>query len=81
LRKGRRMSRVEPHWTSQPEVETKETTAEIPQNECHHPRTQRARRNFWNANAPTVKQIIDKVKKVSRLKKKKKNIADPTKKN
>jgi hypothetical protein len=32
--------------------------------------------NIWKLNTPTVKQIMDKVKKVSRLKKRK-NTMDP----
>ena len=45
-------------------------TEETPQRESHYPATQNANRNVWKLNASTVKQIIDKVRKVSRLKKK-----------
>ena len=37
----------------------------------------KAHRNFWKSNALTVKKVMDKVKKTSRLKKKKKRM-DPT---
>ena len=43
----------------------------IPQRKGQYPATQSACCNFWKSNAQTVKQIMDKLKKVSRLKKKK----------
>ena len=57
--------------------EARNETEETPQQERHHPRTQRARHNFWKVNAPTANQIMDKVKKVSRRKKTKQR-PDPT---
>ena len=65
------MKRVEPERPALPGDDAGVATEEISQRGSHYPATQRGRHNFWKSNAPTVKQIMDKVKKVSRLKKKK----------
>ena len=68
-KRGRRARRVEHSDCEQSANEARNETVETPQRERHHPKTQRARHNFWKVNAPTANQIMDRVKKVSRKKK------------
>ena len=68
LRNNRRVRRVEPDRPMLPGDDEGVATKEILQRERHHPVTQRIRHSLWKSHAPTVRQIMDKVKKVLRLK-------------
>ena len=54
---------MEPETSAFPGKDEEGTTEETPQREGHHPATQKACQIFWKPNAPTVKQIMDKLKK------------------
>jgi hypothetical protein len=66
-----RVSRVAPEISSQNKEGERDATSESTQSDRLHPKSQQARCSLWKVNAPTAQKIMDKVKKVSRLEKKK----------
>ena len=60
-----------PEVSSQNQERERDATSESSQSDRLHPKSQNTRRSFWKVNTPTAQQIMDKVKKVSRLEKKK----------
>ena len=54
--------RVESETSDFPGKDEEGTTEEPPQRGGHHLATQEARQLFWKLNAPTIKQIMNKVK-------------------